>query len=46
MLLEICGNCQTYKYDKNPSRKGGCRKTKGILSPLASVCDDYKPKRR
>lgn len=46
-LIEICGNCQTYKYTGNPADNGGCTKAKGkTLSPLASVCNDYKPKRR
>lgn len=44
MLIKICGNCQTYKYNNGPASKGGCNK-KRTLSPLASVCDDYKPKR-
>lgn len=44
-LIEICGNCITYKYD-NPASEGGCLKTKGkTLSPLAPVCNDYTPKK-
>lgn len=46
MLIEICGNCQTYKFD-NPAHEGGCSKAKSkTLSPLAPVCSDYKPKKR
>lgn len=44
MLIKICGNCKTYNYNKGPANKGGCRKTKGTLSPLATPCNDYKPK--
>ena len=45
-LIEICGNCKTYRYD-DPASEGGCLKTRGkLLSPLAPVCNDYEPKKR
>ena len=46
-LIEICGNCITYRYHNNPSKHGCCSKIKGkTLSPLAETCGDYQPKRR
>ena len=47
MLIEICGNCETYCYDsQRPAREGGCKYVKGLLSPLAEPCNEFKPKRK
>ncbi|MBQ6219927.1 MAG: hypothetical protein IJH63_00840 [Methanobrevibacter sp.] len=47
MLINICGNCETYNYDsQRPAQDGGCKKVNGTLSPLAEPCNEFKPKKK
>lgn len=42
-LIKICGNCNTYKFNSDPSKKGGCKNKGDTHSPINDACDDYQP---